>query len=83
MHVRTKAVEALEFFGGEPKVNKALAQALNTEVEPAVQIAIINAMVTIKDSKSIEELEKLTENEDVLKDVRDEARLSIFKLKEM
>jgi len=83
MHVRTKAVEALEFFGGEARVNKALAEALNTEREPAVQIAIINAMVSIKDSESIEELEKLTENEDVLKDVRDEARLSIFKLKEM
>ena len=83
MHVRTKAVEALEHFSGEQRINEALAKALNTEEEPAVQIAIISALVGIKDKSAIDHLEKLSENENVLKDVRDEARLSIFKLKEM
>ena len=83
MHVRTKAVEALVHFGGNAMVSNALSAALSTEEEPAVQIAIINALVELKDSGAIETLEKLSTNEDVLKDVQGEARLGIFKLKEL
>lgn len=83
MHVRTKAVEALAYFGDNPMVSTALSAALSTEEEPAVQIAIINALVELKDEGAIETLERLSTNEDVLKDVQGEARLGIFKLKEL
>lgn len=83
MHVRTKAVEALVNYGDKPSVPTALAKALTTEEQPAVQISIIAALVKIKDKAAIEDLEKLTEKEDVLQDVRDEAQMSIFKLKEL
>lgn len=83
MHVRTKAVEALAHFGSNPMVAKALSNALSVEEEPAVQIAIIGAMVELKNEGAIETLEELTSNKDVLQDVRDEARLGIFKLKEL
>lgn len=83
MHVRTKAVEALAKLGNQNHVMEALMGALLEENEPAVQIAIINALTSLNDKKAIESLEKLTQENDVLKEVKDEAYLSIFKLKEM
>ena len=83
MHVRTKAVEALAKLGNQYQVMGALTEALLEENEPAVQIAIINALTSLNDRKAIESLEKLTQENDVLKEVKDEAYLSIFKLKEI
>lgn len=83
MHVRTKAVEALGKMSSKPGALKALTEALLEETEPAVQIAIIDALVKTQQKSAIESLEKLTQEEEVLKDVRDEAYIGIFKLKEM
>lgn len=83
MHVRTKAVEALGKMAKNPRVLNALTEALLEESEPAVQIAIIEALVKTQEKSAIQSLEKLTEEDEVLKDVKDEAYLGIFKLKEM
>lgn len=83
MHVRTKAVEALGKMAKSERILMALTEALLEESEPAVQIAIIEALVKTQEKAAIESLEKLTEEDDVLKDVKDEAYLGIFKLKEM
>ncbi|WP_420387481.1 HEAT repeat domain-containing protein [Roseivirga sp.] len=83
MHVRTKAVEALAKMGKSRGVVSALSGALLEETEPAVQIAIIEALVGLEEREAIGSLEKLTENEEVLKEVKDEAYIGIFKLKEM
>lgn len=83
MHVRTKAVEALVKTGSKQEVLELLSGALLEESEPAVQIAIIDALIGLDESSAIQSLEKLTEEEGVLKEVKDEAYLGIFKLKEM
>jgi len=83
MHVRTKAVEALGKMSNKEGVLKALTEALLEEREPAVQIAIIDALVKTQEKSAIKSLEKLAEEGEVLKDVRDEAYIGIFKLKEM
>lgn len=83
MHVRTKAIEALVKFGDNSKVRWAITDALLEEVEPAVQIALIEAVVVLRQKPAIETLEKMAEDYDVLKEVQDEAHMGIFKLKEM
>lgn len=83
MHVRTKAIEALAKIGKQGTIVKTLSDALLEETEPAVQIAIIDALISLEEKSAIESLEKLTEGEDVLKEVKDEAYMGIFKLKEM
>ena len=83
MHVRTKAIEALAGMGNESGVLEFLSGALLEETEPAVQIAIIEALVGLQQKTAIESLEKLTEEQDVLKEVKDEAYIGIFKLKDM
>ncbi|WP_422003761.1 HEAT repeat domain-containing protein [Roseivirga pacifica] len=83
MHVRTAAVEALVKFSEHNGVNTALNNALETEREPAVQIAIINALVAMKNKNNINALEQLAERDSVLKEVRGEAFMGVFKLKEL
>ena len=83
MHVRSKTVEALTKFGANKKVAKAFADALLNETEPAVQIALIEGLVSLKEVGATEALERMTKDEKVLKEVQEEAYLGIFKLKEM
>lgn len=83
MHVRSKTVEALTKFGGNKKVTKAFADALLNETEPAVQIALIEGLVSLKETGATEALERITKDEKVLKEVQEEAYLGIFKLKEI
>ncbi|MBO3697975.1 HEAT repeat domain-containing protein [Roseivirga sp. E12] len=83
MHVRTKTVEALTKLGGTEKVTKAFSDALLNETEPAVQIALIEGLVSMKEDGATEVLERITKDEKVLKEVQEEAHLGIFKLKEL
>ena len=83
MHVRSKTVETLTKFGDNKKVTKAFADALLNEAEPAVQIALIEGLVSLKEAGATEALERITKDEKVLKEVQEEAYLGIFKLKEM
>ncbi len=83
MHVRTKTVEALTKLSASKKVSKAFSDALLDETEPAVQLALIEGLVTLKQQGTVEVLKKLTEDSSVLKEVQDEAHLGIFKLKEL
>jgi len=83
MHVRTKAIEALQEIGDKQKVIKAYGEALLEEQEPMVQIALIESLIQMNDKASLGHLEELTNKENVLTDVKEEAFLGIFKLKEL
>ena len=83
VNVRMKAIEALTRFGNETKVRKGLIQALETEQDPAAKMALIEALVGLKEAGAIENLEKIASDEENLQNVRDEAQLGIFRLKEM
>lgn len=83
MNVRMKGVEALARFGNNVEVRKTLIEALGTEEEPAVKITLIEALVGLKEAGAIENLQKIVNDEGNLKEVRDEAHLGMFKLREM
>ncbi len=83
MNVRMKGVEALARFGNDETVRQTLIEALITEKEPAVKIALIEALVGLGEKGALENLEKLAGDQDNMKAVRDEARLGVFRLKEM
>jgi hypothetical protein len=83
MHVRRKAVEALTKFGASRKVSRSFSDALLNETEPAVQLALIEGLVKLKERGTIEVLENLTQDDTILKEVQDEAHLGIFKLREL
>ena len=83
INVRLKAVESLARFGKQKKVKLALVDALGSIEAPAIQIALINVLVELKETSAIENLEKITQGKENLKEVRDEAHLGIFRLKDL
>lgn len=83
VNVRMRGVEALVRFGNDIGVRNTLIEALGTEEEPAVKIMLIEALVGLKEVGAIDNMQKIVEEEGNLKEVRDEAHLGMFKLREM
>lgn len=83
INVRLKAVASLAQFNEEKKVRTALVNALSTVEEPAIQIALINVLVEFKEKAAIDGFEKIINRDENLKEVRDEARLGVFKLRDL
>lgn len=79
-NVRLAALEALSQFVDEEKVRNALIESLSTQDKPVVQIALINLMVMLKESRAIKPLKEMLNNEESIDVVKDEANYGIFKL---
>ena len=70
MNVRLSALESLANFGQEPIVRKSLVEAIASQDNPLMQVAIADILVQIQAKNSVEELEKLKESieDDLVKD---------------
>ena|SRR5579859_6851215 len=79
-NVRLAALEALEKFYQQTHVRKTLIASLATQKDPVVQIALIRLLVQMKEKKIVNELEKITRDDQVMKAVKDEAHSGILKL---
>lgn len=79
-NVRLAALEALGKFKHEANVHKVLIGSLAKQNDPVVQISLIQMMVDMKEKSIIGELEKLTQQKEILKAVKDEAYTGILKL---
>lgn len=79
-NVRLSALDALSKFSNEKEVRKALIEALSTQKDPVIQIALIQLMVNMKEKSVIKQLEKITKDVKTMDAVKDEAYSGIFKL---
>jgi HEAT repeat protein len=79
-NVRLATLEALGKFKHEASVRKVLIESLAKQNDPVVQISLIQMMVDMKEKSIIGELEKLTQQKEILKAVKDEAYTGILKL---
>ena len=79
-NVRLAAVQALANFAGEPPVRKALIEALHTQTDPVVQIALINMMVQLREKEAVKGLKQIITDEETMDAVKDEAHMAVFKL---
>jgi anti-sigma factor RsiW len=79
-NVRLAALEALSQFRDEPKVRKILIDALSTQKDPVVQIALIQLMVKLKEKGVVNELKKIVDDEKTMEAVKDEAYSGIMEL---
>ena len=79
-NVRLTALEALGKFYQQPHVRKALITALPSQKDPMVQIALIRLLVQMKEKQVVDELQKITRQENVMKAVKDEAHAGILRL---
>ncbi len=80
INVRLAALEALRKYSDNEKVRKALIASLSIQDKPAVQIVLIDLLVQLKDKRALAPLKKITEDENNIDAVRDEANYGIFKL---
>ncbi len=79
-NVRLAALEALGKFQRLPHVRQALIEALGKQTDPVVQIELIRILVDMKGKEVIDELQKITTDEQALPAVKDEAHAGIMKL---
>jgi len=78
--VRLAAVDALSRFARLDEVRLGLVQSLSRQTSPLVQIALIDLMVTSRNSLSIEALRHLAGDEASNQDVRQRARWGLDQL---
>jgi HEAT repeat protein len=62
INVRLAAVEALQHYGQEPSVRERLVKSIGKQESPLVQVALAESMVTLKEKSSIDELQKIINN---------------------
>ncbi|MBS1951490.1 MAG: hypothetical protein OJF59_000517 [Cytophagales bacterium] len=79
-NVRLTALEALGKFYQQNQVRSALIKSLSTQKDPVVQIALIRMLVKLKEKEVVNQLEKITRDNSVIKAVKDEAHWGILKL---
>ena len=77
-NVRLAALDALSKFHTEPHVRKVLLDALSTQKDPMVQIALIQLMVQMKEKSVVNDLKKIVEDSESMKAVKDEAYSGIL-----
>ena len=79
-NVRLASLDALEKFSGEPTVRKALVNSLPVQDSPLVQIALIDALVQLRDHGAAGEFRKLTDDTEVNASVRQRAQWGLHRL---
>ena len=80
INVRIAAAEALSLFSDNEKARLALIASLNQQSFPAVQMKLIDILVNLGDKNALNPMRRFSEKEDVLRSVKDEAHMGIFKL---
>ncbi len=80
LNVRLAALEALSKLHEQEHVRKALIASLATQTDPVVQISLIRILVELKERESLKELLRITNDEELLPAVKDEAHVGILKL---
>jgi hypothetical protein len=80
VNVRLVALDALAQFAHNPKVRIGLIQSISSQNSPIVQVALANTMVLLQEKRSVKELKKLLEKNNLNETVKDELKNSIDKL---
>jgi hypothetical protein len=80
INVRLSALDALGKFSNDPRVRKALTDAIPLQDSPLVQIALIDALVHMRDASAARQLQKLSRDTEVNSAVRQRAQWGLERL---
>jgi hypothetical protein len=80
VNVRLAASEALMHFGDEPTVRQAMVNSLSIQADPAMQLALIDMLVALKERKAVGALQQITLNDDTMEVVKQKAAQGMGKL---
>ena len=74
INVRVKAAQALAHFGHEdPNIKIALLNSLKNQKSPEVQIALIDVLVTLEETRAVPSLQKMSQDKRLIDIVRQKA----------
>jgi hypothetical protein len=79
-NVRLASLDALSKFYREPYVKNKLVKSLEKQKDPVVQIALIELLTTMKEASIVNELQKISNDANSIKAVKDQAYAGIQKL---
>jgi hypothetical protein len=74
VNVRLAACQALSHFENEPLAREGLIQSLRIQTDPNVQLTLIEILVSIKEKRAAEEMQRLAQNKEVMDVVRLKAK---------
>lgn len=80
VNVRLAAFQALLRFENEPGVRQALIQSLSIQTDPNLQIRLIEALVSMKEKRAVEQIQRIAKNQDVMEVVRVKAEEGLSSL---
>jgi HEAT repeat protein len=80
INVRLASLDALEKFASNGTVRKALVDSLSMQNSPLVQIALIDALVHMRDTEAAKPLQRLSRDAAVNVSVRQRAEWGFEKL---
>jgi hypothetical protein len=80
VNVRLAACETLYRFGDNPQVREAFIRSLRVQTDPAVQIALIDALTDLQEKRAVEEMQRLVQDEQTLEIVRHRAQQGVGQL---
>ena len=80
VNVRLASLDALEKLARDTAVRKALEESIPMQESPLVQIALVDALVHLRDNAAIDELRKLSSDEAANASVRQRAQWGLQKL---
>ncbi len=70
INVRLSAIEAMLHFADNPKVRENLILAIPHQTSPLVQVTLADAMIMLEEKRSIEEIQKLLDSDEVEVEVK-------------
>jgi hypothetical protein len=79
-NVRLASLDALEKFSSDPSVRRALVNSISVQDSPLVQIALIDALVQMRDNTAAGAFRKLTSDAEVNAEVRQRAQWGLHSL---
>ena len=80
VNVRMAAAYALAKFADQKMVSDSLVQSLSLQVDPILQVTLINILVEKKDKRAIEPMQRIINNSATLKEVKEVAGNGIMTL---
>ena len=79
-NVRLTALEALSSFSYSDQVKDIFIEALKTEQNPSMQVAIIEMLVELQEKKAVEPMKKLLEKEETQPYIKDQINSALPKI---
>ncbi len=74
INVRLAALEALKVYGNDSNIRKQLIESISQQDSPLVQIALAEVMAALQEKSSVQEFEKLLQDENTPAEVKSRIR---------